>query len=64
MPTKKPRNGVPNANEFGKIRSFLARNGVSQAQITEVVGVGAQGRSRAEIAGLLKDWFKILPKAI
>lgn len=58
----KDKDGVPPPNEFGQIRSFLARNGVSQAEITEVVGVGAQGRSRGEIAGLLRGWMKGLPK--
>lgn len=59
MPTPKPKNGSPDANEFGKIRSFLARSGVSQAQIKEVIGNGAQGRSRAEIAALLRAWFSL-----
>lgn len=51
------------SSEFGQLRAFLAQNGVSQAQITEVIGVGAQGRTRAEIAAELRAWFKELPKA-
>ena len=58
----KPRNETPPANEFGKIRSFLARSGVSQAQIKDVIGTGAQGRSRDEIAQLLRDWLRTRPK--
>lgn len=61
--TAKPRHDSPPANEFGQLRSFLARNGVSQAQITAVIGTGAQGRSRGEIAGLLREWMRELPKA-
>ena len=60
---KKSRNGTPDANGFGQLRSFLARSGVSQAQIREVIGTGAQGRSRDEIAQLLRDWMKTFPKA-
>ncbi len=63
MPTKKDKGGVPDANEFGMIRSFLARNGVSQAQITAVIGTGAQGRSKADIAALLRAWMRTLPRA-
>lgn len=63
MPTSKPKNGTPPANEFGQLRSYLAQNGVSQAQITAVIGTGAQGRSRAEITQLLREWMKTLPKA-
>ena len=59
----KPRNGEPPANEFGMLRSHLARMGVSQAQIKEVIGTGAKGRSRAEICDLLRAWMKDLPKA-
>lgn len=63
MPSDKAADAAMEASEFGELRSFLAQNGVSQAQITEVIGVGAQGRSRAEIADELRTWFKELPKA-
>lgn len=53
----------PPANAFGKIRSRLAQAGVSQQEITQVIGNGAQGRSRAEIATILRDWFATRPKA-
>lgn len=63
MPTKKNRGGIPSQNEFGKLRSYLAQNGVSQAQIKAVIGTGAQGRTRGKITQLLRDWMKGLPKA-
>ena len=59
----KDRTGTPIANEFGKIRSMLAKNGVSQAQIKEAIGTGAKGRTRSEIADTLRDWLKGLPQA-
>ena len=58
----KDKGGVPDANEFGQIRSYLARNGVSQAQIKAVIGTGANGRTRGEISGLLREWMKTLEK--
>ncbi|KKL83461.1 hypothetical protein LCGC14_1974490 [marine sediment metagenome] len=63
MPQSKPRDGTPSAAEFGQIRQYLARNGVSQAGITEVIGIGAQRRSRAEIVEELRAWLKTRPKA-
>lgn len=63
MPKSKPRSGTPPASEFGRLRSYLARNKVSQAQIRAVIGTGARGRSRSEIAQLLREWMQALPKA-
>ena len=57
MPSKKMLDEVSPANEFGKVRSFLAKNGVSQATIKEVLGDDAKGRSRREIAETLMLWF-------
>ena len=48
----------PSAAEFGKWRSFLARNGVSQAQIKAWLG---GSRTRREIADELKSRLKDLP---
>lgn len=65
-PTKlreKKRAGVPPANEFGKIRSFLAQHKVGQAQIKEAIGGGVDGRDRAAIAEKLREWLKTLPRA-
>jgi len=59
----KNRNESPSANEFGKIRSMLAKNGVSQAQIKTAIGTGAKGRKRSEIADTLREWLNELPKA-
>jgi len=44
----KPRNQEPPANEFGKIRSLLARNGVSQADITAVIVVFFDDKARVK----------------
>ncbi len=63
MPQSNPRNGVSPTAEFGQIRAYLAIQGVSQGEITTVIGTGAQGRSRAEIAELLRLWMRNLPKA-
>lgn len=63
MPHNKPKNGVPSAAEFGLLRAYLAQNGVSQADITDAIGIGAQGRSRDEITTELRDWYKTRPKA-
>jgi len=62
MPKSKPKNGMPPQSEFGQLRAYLAQNGVSQEQIRAVIGTGARGRSRNEIAQILRDWFKTLPK--
>ena len=59
----KPANEAPPANEFGKMRSYLAAQGFSQAWIDSVIGTGANGRSRSEITALLRDALKVLPKA-
>jgi hypothetical protein len=59
----KPSNGVPDANEFGKIRSYLAQQGVKQADITEYLGTSVGGRNRGEIAASLKDMCRSFPKA-
>ena len=61
-PTIKTKAGSHDANEWGQLRAYLARNKVSQAQITAVIGTGAQGRSRGEIAEQLRAWMKTLPK--
>lgn len=57
------RKSIPPASEFGRLRSYLARQGVSQAQIREVIGNGAQGRTRAQIADELREWLRTRPKA-
>lgn len=53
-----PPNGIPNAAEFGLLRAYLAQQKMSQAQITEAIGIGAQGRTRAEIADELREWLR------
>lgn len=51
---------IPSPNEFGQLRSFLAQNGMSQAQIDEAVGTAAAGRTRLEIANELREWLRTL----
>lgn len=53
----------PDASEFGKIRAYLAQNKVKQADITAVIGNGANGRTRAQIADTLREWLRTRPKA-
>jgi hypothetical protein len=52
-----------NANDFGKLRSFLAQNGITQEQIREAVGNNPNGRTRGEIADQLRAWLATRPKA-
>lgn len=59
----KSPNGVPTAAEFGLIRAYLARAGVSQAQVEAVIGKTVNKRTRAQLADLLKLWLRELPKA-
>jgi hypothetical protein len=59
----KRRSDAPPANEFGELRAYLARQGVSQAQIDAAVGTAADGRSRQEVADALRAWLRTLPKA-
>lgn len=61
--TNLPPDGIPDQAEFGRLRAWLALHGVSQAQITQVIGNGAQGRTRLELARLLISWMNGLPKA-
>ena len=65
MPANKPGNEVPDSAEFGQLVAFLARNrpsGVAQPEwvqiITDNVGVGADGRTRAEIVEALIAWMQ------
>ena len=60
---RKRRDESPPANEFGKIRSMLAREGVKQADIKAVIGDQVKGRTRHEIANDLRAWLKTRPKA-
>ena len=63
MPSSRRRDIGPSASEFGMLRAYLARQGVSQATIKEVVGTGPQGRTRTEITAELTAWLKTRPKA-
>ena len=63
MPSPKPKDGIPQANEWGKLRSYLAQQGISQAQIKEAVGGSVAGRKRGEISDALRLWLKERPRA-
>lgn len=59
-PKNEPRGAKderPSANEWGQLRAFLARNGLSQAQIGAAVGDNINGRSRGDIAAALNAWL-------
>ena len=59
----RPESNIPGAAEFGLLRAYLARAGVSQATIRSWIGTGAQGRTRAEIAAIMRERLRDLPKA-
>jgi len=56
----KNRDDIPSASDFGKLRAYLARKGVSQQQIKAAIGNSVGGRSRETIANELRDWMKTL----
>ncbi|MGB8644041.1 MAG: hypothetical protein WCF84_02300 [Anaerolineae bacterium] len=58
----KPKGQQPDANEWGKLRSFLAQQKMSQQQIKDAVGQQVNGRTRAQIAQELKNWLSLAPK--
>lgn len=58
----KPSNESPDAAEFGLLRAHLATQGMSQAEITSVVGSNVSGQTRSEIAAKLKAYLKAAPK--
>jgi len=62
MPKAKPRDGTPSASEFGLLRAHLARSGVSQADITAVIGSNVGSRDRSVIVQLLCEWLRTRPK--
>ena len=53
-----PKNAPPSRNEWGQLRAFLARKGMSQAQIVAAIGDDINERSRGEIAATLTTWLK------
>lgn len=59
----KPPNEKPTASEFGQLRSYLAQNGMSQADIDEALGTNGNQNTRAETADLLKAYLKNVPAA-
>lgn len=63
MPQSKGKHETMPANEWGKLRSYLAQQGVKQATIKDVLGDDAKGRKRGEICDVLRAWMKTLPKA-
>ena len=56
-PNPRPPDSAPDANEWGKLRSYLARAGMSQAQIKAAIGE-RDGRTRREIAAALAEWLR------
>ena len=58
-PNPRPPNAPPDANEWGQLRSYLARAGMSQAQIKAAIGE-RDGRSRAQIAEQLAGYLEWL----
>jgi len=60
----KPSNESPDAAEFGLLRAHLAIQGMSQIEITDVIGSNVGGQSRAEITDKLKAFLKAAPKGV
>ena len=54
----KNKNAPMPANEFGKLRSHLAKLKIKQADIDLVIGTKANNRTRAKITQALKEWLK------
>jgi len=59
----RPSGGIPPAAEFGLLRAYLAQEGVSQATINGLLGGSPAGRTREEIAAILRAYLVTLPKA-
>jgi hypothetical protein len=57
------QNEEPPANEFGKLRSYLGKNGVDQEDITAAIGSSSGGRDRGQITKDLKAWLRTLNRA-
>jgi len=53
---------IMTSSEWGRLRSFLAKQGLSNAQISAVIGANVNGRRRKEIAQSLMNWLKNRPK--
>ncbi len=53
----KPKQEVPTAAEFGRLRSLLAKLGLKTAEVSAAIGSAVSGRSRAEIAAGLGKWI-------
>ncbi|RKX66642.1 MAG: hypothetical protein DRP42_02675 [Tenericutes bacterium] len=54
----KDKNDDVSANEWGKLRSWLAKNKFSQAQINEAIGDSRTGKKNGEVAQDLREWIK------
>lgn len=52
------KNEPPAANEWGQLRAYLARNGVGQAQIKQILGDTIGGRTREQMADELRAWLR------
>ena len=63
MPQPKPKDGEMSPNEWGKLRSYMAQQGIKQAQIREAIGDQLQGRKTSEVCDALRAWLKTRPKA-
>jgi hypothetical protein len=54
----KPHNQSPQASEFGKLISFLAKNGIKPSNVIKRIGNSVSGRTREEIKNALILWLK------
>jgi len=56
------KNEVPNAQDFGLMRAYLAQQGFTQAWINATVGTAPNGRTREQITAELRTAMRTLPK--
>jgi hypothetical protein len=63
MPQIRSKHEKPDASEFGQLRAFLAKLGISQAAIKEAIG-DDHNQSRAQIVAKLTVFCQRLPKKL
>jgi hypothetical protein len=61
-PNPYPANGKPDANEYGKRRSYCAKLGIGQAQFVALFGSNANPKTRKAGADNLIAWQRTLPR--
>jgi len=63
MADKKDIKEMPEAAEFGKMRSYLAKGKIPQSTIKNVIGEDVNNQTREEIVNKLRAYLRQAPKA-